>query len=143
MKAEPGFLEIPEVADHIRQSEQLLADPSIHITIVWLKWTGLLCLVLFGFWGAYRLFRRWPNALLLVWIASLFFLLRQAIISYRAYELLFQGPNPIPYLLKKGHYEFAAWMLWWDYVLPLFFLSVVVFGLVHHIRGRTSAPVAT
>ena len=142
-KAEPAFLEIPEVADHIRQSEQLLADSTVHAIVVWLKWIGLLLLVLFGFWGAYRLFRRRPKALLLVGIASLLFLFRQVIFSYRAYELLFQGPNPIPFLFKKGHYEFLAWMLWWDYVLPLFFLSVIIVGLAHHFRGRTPAPTAT
>jgi hypothetical protein len=57
--------------------------------------------------------------------------------------MLLQGASPIPYLIKKGHYEFLAWMIWWDYVLPLFFLSVVIFGLVHRIRGRTPAPIAT
>jgi hypothetical protein len=142
-KAEPAFLAIPEVSDQIRQSEQLLANPTARTIVVWLAWFGLLLLVLFGFWGAYRLFRLRPKALLLVAIASLLFLFRQAIFSYRAYELLFQDPNSILYLLKKGHYEFVAWMLWWDYVLPLFFLAVVIFGLVHHIRGRTPAPIAT
>lgn len=141
--AGPAFLEIPEVADQIRQSAQLLADPTVHTIVVWLKWIGLLLLVLFGFWGAYRLFRRRPKALLLAGISSLLFLFRQVILSYKAYELLFQGHNPILFLFKKGHYEFLAWMLWWDYVLPLFFLSVIIVGLVLHFRGRTRAPIAT
>jgi hypothetical protein len=139
-KAEPSFLEIPDVADQIRQAEQLVADPTIHIIVVWLKWIGLLFLVLFGFWGAYWLFRRLPNALLLVAIASFLFLTRQAVFSYVVYELLLQGGSPIPYLLKKGEYEFVGWMIWWDYILPLFFLSLVFVWLVHHIRHRPPAP---
>ena len=139
-KGEPAFLAIPEVADHIRQSEQLLADPTVHTIVVWLSWFGLLLLVLFGFWGAYWLFRRRRSALLLVAIASLLFLARQAVFSYVVYEGLLQGNSPIPYLVKKGEYEFVGWMIWWDYVLPLFFLSLVIVWLVHHIRNCPPAP---
>jgi len=42
--------------------------------------------------------------------------------------------------VKKGEYEFVGWMIWWDYVLPLFFLSLVIVWLVHHIRNCPPAP---
>ena len=135
-KAEPAFLQIPEVVGQIKDADELVADPTLYSIAIWLKWVGRLFLVLFGFWGAFSLFRGRSSARLLVVIASLLFLARQLIFSFTGYKMLFRGSSAIPYLLRTEKYEFASWIIWWEYVLPLFFLFSVIWLLLSY-RTRT------
>lgn len=134
--SDPKFLEIPEVKEQIAYFERMLADPSTRSFSLWLRWIGLLLLVGLGLFAGYATFRQRPYAVALILTSSLLFLLRQAVFNRAVYELLLDGSNPIPWLLKNGHFQMAFSSIWFDFVLGIFFVFLTIFALIHIVRAR-------
>ncbi len=119
---------IPEFEDHVAWSQNLLADPSARSKILWIKWVSLTVLVALGCISAYALFRTLRYAHILLFLSALLFLARQAIFHPVAYDLLFQGMSPIPWLLQHGHYILAASGIWYNLFLPAFFIYLTIWS---------------
>ncbi len=142
MKNSP-LLEIPEVEKQIDSSKRIVADPSARRIVLWVKWITLFLLVMLGLWTAYAVFRQDFAAVAFMLTGALLFLGRQALFHRTRYELLLNGTNPIPWYMDNGYYQFAFSVIWYDYVLPVFFLVVIVFSCIHFARkwSRDSQPI--
>jgi hypothetical protein len=119
----------PEMHQGIEQAKRLLKNPSRRATVIWIAWTALLFLVVYGLWTAYAVFRNQSFAFGYVLIGCLLFLGRQVIFHRAAYEMLFDGIDKFRQILNAGYYENAFSIIWHHYVLGIFFFSLTILSL--------------
>jgi hypothetical protein len=134
---------IPEVQQGIEQSKRLLENPSRRAVVIWIAWTALFFIVVYGLWTAYAVFRNLPSAFSYVLIGCLLFLGRQVIFHRAAYEMLFDGTDRFNRILDASHYEIGLSIIWHHYVLGIFFFSLASLSLVRLVRMRTNKPQLT
>jgi hypothetical protein len=105
----------PEMKQWIEHSKRLLTNPSRRAIVIWVAWTALLFIVVYGLWTAYAIFRNRSSAFGYVLIGCFIFLGRQAI-------------------LNAGYYEIAFSIIWHHYVLGIFFFSLATLSLLRLFR---------
>jgi hypothetical protein len=62
----------PEMQHWIEQLKRLLTNQSRRAIVIWVAWTALLFIVVYGQWTAYAVFRNRSSAFCCVLIASYF-----------------------------------------------------------------------
>ena len=131
------ILTIPGVKNQVDKSNHLVLDPTIRRVVIWVKWSTLFLLVLFGVWSGYTVIRRRSNAMALELIGALLFLGREAIFYRESYDFLFQDMNRISWYLDNGYNQFAISYIWNHRILPAYFILLAMFSCIYLARERS------
>jgi len=126
----------PAMQQGIEQSTRLLTNQSRRGMVLWVAWTALLVVVVYGLWSAYAVFRNGSSVFGYVLIGCFLFIGRQAIFHRAPYEMLFDGTNKFQRILDAGYYETAFSIIWHHYVLGIFFFSLATFSALRLFSKR-------